>query len=68
MTPSTEVGIFAPPIMAVLGFLMCLGRWAVGKGGKIDEDKAQFLVRMWLAIIPVAYVIIWWREISTFFS
>jgi uncharacterized membrane protein SpoIIM required for sporulation len=66
MSPSTQVGIFAPAIMAGLGFLMSWGKARDGLG-KFSEEKAQFLICMWLVLMAVAYVLVWYKDIVRLF-
>lgn len=62
MTPSTQIGIFAPPVMAVLGFLMSWGKARDGYG-VVGKEKAAFLIRMWLVMMLVGYGLLWYKEI-----
>jgi hypothetical protein len=66
MSPSTEVGLFTPPILAALVFLMGCGR-EVGMGRKLGAEKVTFLAWLSATVMILGYLIIWQKEIRAFF-
>ncbi len=67
MSPSTQIGFFAPAAMAVLVFLMGCGR-EVGAGRKLGSEKVTFLAWFSLFLMILMYAIIWQKEIVAFLS
>jgi hypothetical protein len=65
MSPSTQIGFFAPPAMAVLVFLMGCDR-EVGAGRNLGAEKVTFLAWFSLFLMILMYAIIWQKEIVAF--
>jgi hypothetical protein len=63
MDPSTEVGLFAPPICIAVVFLL---GWNISRasGGRVSTGRAKALTIYCVALLVVGYAIVWWREIT----
>jgi hypothetical protein len=63
MTPSTEAGLFTPPVLAALVFVL---GWQIEKmaSGRVSPARARALTRLCVALLIICYVIVWWREIG----
>jgi hypothetical protein len=64
MDPSTEAGLFTPPVLTVLVLVM---GWKIEKtsSGRVSPARAKALTILCLALLLLCYVIVWWREITT---
>jgi hypothetical protein len=58
MSPSTQIGLFAAPIM-VIAFVMGYGKFSNYRFGNLAPERLRFLVGFSLALMILGYAMIW---------
>lgn len=64
MTPSTEIGLFAPPIMAAIVFVLTWNIERRANADTISGERLKIYASVCVFLMVVGYVVLWKEDIK----